>query len=66
MGFGIGSHAHTEAAVFSIVLTSLTYAVKWVAGWQFPAVVLGVPSFIAVFLGFYVLLFLVFLILWNR
>jgi len=64
--FSINSHAHVDAAVFSIVLTFLTYGVKWVLGLKFPVLVFGVPSFIAVFLGFYLILFLVFLVLWNR
>ncbi len=64
--FGINTHAHVDAAVFSIVLTLLTYGVKWLRGWNFPALVFGVPSFIAVFIAFYVILFVVFLVAWNR
>ena len=64
--FGINTHAHSDAALFSIVLTLLTYIVKWVFGFHFPSTVYFLPTFIAIFLGFYLVLFVVFFILWNR
>lgn len=63
---GSGSHAHVEAAALSAVLTLLTYIAKWTLGWKFPDLVFAMPAFIAVFLGFYVVLFVVFLVVWSR
>jgi hypothetical protein len=64
--FGIDKHAHIDAAVFAILLTLLTYGIKWLFGLKFPVVILVLPTFLAVFIGFYVILFVLFLILWNK
>jgi hypothetical protein len=64
--FGINTHAHVDAAVFSIVLPLLTYGVKWAFGLRFPDLIFGVPTFIAVFVVFYLILFGVFLIAWSK
>ena len=64
--FGIDKHAHIDAAVFAILLTLLTYGIKWLFGLKFPVVILVLPTFLAVFIGFYVILFVVFLILWSK
>ncbi len=64
--FGINSHAHIDASVFAVVLTLLTYLVKWVFGLRFPDFVLVLPTFLAIFIGFYIILWVVFLIAWNR
>jgi hypothetical protein len=63
---GIGGHAHTEAGFFSILLTLLIYGIKWIFGLKFPSLILFLPTFIAIFLGFYVILLIVFLIAWGR
>ena len=64
--FGIAKHAHIDAGFFAILLTLLTYGIKWAFGLKFPQFILVLPTFLAVFLGFYALLTIVFLILWSR
>jgi hypothetical protein len=64
--FGIASHAHIDAAVFAALLTLLTYAVKWIFGFQLPATIFFLPTFIAIFLSFYVILWVVFAFVWSR
>lgn len=64
--FGSARHAHVEAAALSAVLTLLTYIAKWALGWRFPDFIFAVPAFVAVFLGFYAFLFVVFLVVWSR
>lgn len=64
--FGIARHAHVDAAVFSVVLTVLTYGVKWLFGWGFPSFFFGLPFFLAVFLGYYLAWSVAFLVLWSR
>ncbi len=64
--FGVGGHAHTEAALSAILLTLLVYGAKWLLGLKFPALILGLPAFLALFAAFYLILFVVFLILWSR
>jgi len=64
--FGINSHAHIDAAVFAAALTFLTYVVKWVLGLRFPDFVFALPTFLAVFIGFYTVLWVVFLFVWSR
>ena len=64
--FGIDKHAHIDAAVLAILLTLLTYGIKWLFGLKFPVVILVLPTFLAVFIGFYTILFVVFLILWSK
>jgi len=61
-----GSHAHIDAGAFSILLTLLVYIVKWIVGFKFPVLIFYLPPFIAIFLGFYIVLYVVFLIAWNR
>lgn len=64
--FGIDTHAHIDAGFFAIVLTLLTYGVKWLFGLKFPDTIFVLPTFLAVFIGLYIILYVVFLILWNR
>lgn len=64
--FGTGKHAHIDASFFAILLTLLTYGVKWVFGLKFPDFVFVLPTFLAVFIGFYSILYVVFLIMWNK
>jgi hypothetical protein len=64
--FGISTHAHMDAGFFAILLTLLTYGIKWLFGLTFPETIFVLPTFLAVFVGFYLILFVVFLILWNR
>jgi hypothetical protein len=64
--FGIGTHVHTNAAFGAILLTLVTYAVKWVFGLALPALIFIVPTFIAFFLGYYLILWVVFLIVWSK
>jgi hypothetical protein len=64
--FGINTHAHVDACIFAILLTLLTYGIKWVFGLEFPEFLFALPTFLVVFVGFYSVLYLVFLIVWNR
>jgi hypothetical protein len=64
--FGINTHAHIDAAVFAAVLTLLTYAVKWIFGFKFPVIIFFLPTAVAVFFGFYVILWVYFAITWSR
>ena len=64
--FGSGTHAHVDAAAFSAVLTLVTYIAKWALGWKFPDFIFAMPAFLAVFLGFYAVLYVVFLVAWSR
>lgn len=64
--FGIGRHAHTDAAFLSILFTLMTYCVKWLVGFTFPEFIAVLPTFMLLFAGFYVILFAVFLIVWSR
>jgi len=66
MGSGIGGHAHIDAEVFAALLTLLTYSVKWIFGLAFSQFILLVPTFVAVFIGYYVILYAFFLIVWSR
>ncbi len=61
-----GSHAHLDAGFFSILLTLLVYGIKWVFRLKFPEFILGLPTFMGVFIAFYLILYVVFLILWSR
>jgi len=63
---GIGGHAHTDAGFFSILFTILIYGIKWIFGLKFPSLIFFLPTFMAIFLGFYVILLIVFLIAWGR
>jgi hypothetical protein len=64
--FGIGKHAHIEAGFFAILLTLLTYGIKWLFGLTFPDIIFALPTFLTVFIGFYAVLFVIFLIVWSR
>ena len=66
MGFGIGRHAHIDAAFFATLLTLLTYGVKWICGLVFAQFILAVPTFIAIFVAYYVILYALFFIAWSR
>lgn len=66
MGFGVGGHAHIDAAVCAALLTLLTYGVKWIFGLAFPQFILVVPTFVAVFIGYYAILYTFFRIVWSR
>ena len=63
--FGINSHVHVDAAVFSAVLTLLTYGAKGLLGFRFPDLVFGMPPFLAVFIVYYLILYVVFLVAWS-
>ncbi len=64
--FGIGKHAHVEAAFVSILLTLLVYVIKWLFRLKFPEFILVFPTFAGIFIGIYSVLYIVFLILWSR
>lgn len=64
--FGIDKHAHVDAAVAAGLLTLLTYGIKWAFGINFPDLILHLPSFLVIFFGIYIILFVVFLIAWSR
>ncbi len=64
--FGIGRHAHIEAAFFAVLLTLSAYGIKWGFDLKLPDLMLGLPAFIAVFIGCYAILFVAFLIVWSR
>jgi hypothetical protein len=66
LSMGAKEHAHVEAALAAILLTLVTYGVKWLFGLHFPELVFMLPTFLAVFLGFYLILFVVFLIAWCK
>ncbi|HUN56321.1 MAG TPA: hypothetical protein VMU29_14305 [Smithella sp.] len=63
--FGIGTHAHVDAAFLAVLLTFLTYGIKWIFGLNFPAFILQLPTFMVIFCGFYAVLYVVFLVLWS-
>jgi hypothetical protein len=48
------------------VFTFLTYVVKWIFGLKFPDFVFVLPTFLALFIVFYTILWVVFIILWSR
>lgn len=64
--FGIARHAHIDAGFFSILLTLFVYGVKWLFRLNVPELVFIFPFFMAVFVGFYLILYVVFLKLWSR
>lgn len=64
--FGIDKHAHIDAGFFAILLTLLTYGVKWVFGLKFPDSIFVLPTFLAFFIGFYAILYVAFLLMWNK
>jgi hypothetical protein len=64
--FGVGGHAHVEAGFLAILATLLTYGIKWLFGLTFPDHILVVPTFMAVFIAFYTILYVVFLMLWSN
>jgi hypothetical protein len=64
--FGIGKHAHIDAGFFAILLTLLTYGVKWLFALKFPDSIFVLPTFLVVFIGFYAILYIVFLIVWSK
>jgi hypothetical protein len=64
--FGIAKHAHVDAGLFAVLLTLLTYGIKGIFGLTFPDMIFVLPTFIAVFIGFYTILYVVFLIVWSR
>lgn len=63
--FGIARHAHVEAAFSSILLTLSVYGIKWLVRLHVPDRILGLPFFMVVFGGFYVILYVIFLKLWS-
>jgi len=65
-GFGVRQHAHVQAALLAMLLTAVTYGIKWLFGFTFPGVIFVLPTFMAIFIGFYLILFVLFLILWSR
>lgn len=66
LSMGAKEHAHVEAALAAGILTVVTYGVKWLFGLHFPDLVFMLPTFMAVFIGFYLILFVVFLIAWCK
>lgn len=60
------NHAHVDAALAASVATVLVYLVKWGFGLEFPEILFFLPTFITVWLAFYVPLYVVFWILWMR
>jgi hypothetical protein len=64
--FGISKHAHIDAGFSAILLTLLTYGIKWLLGLSFPDIIFFLPAFMAIFIGFYAILFVVFLVIWSR
>lgn len=64
--FGIDKHAHIDGGFLAILLTLLTYGIKWLFGLKIPDFIFILPTFLAVFIGFYAILYVVFLILWSR
>lgn len=64
--FGIDKHAHIDAAFFAILLTLLTYGIKWIFGLKLPVLIFFLPPFIVIFAGFYTVLFIFFLTVWSR
>jgi hypothetical protein len=64
--FGINSHAHIDAAVFAALLRFPTYVVKWIFGLKVPDFVFVLPTFLAVFIVLYTILWVVFILLWSR
>ncbi len=64
--FGIDKHAHIDAGFFAILLTFVTYGIKWVFGLKFPDSIFFLPAFMAIFIGSYAIFFVVFLIMWSK
>jgi hypothetical protein len=64
--FGIDKHAHIDAGFAAILLTLLTYGIKWLFGIDFPDFIFVLPTFMGVFIGFYAILYVVFLIVWSK
>ena len=64
--FGTAKHVHMDAAVLAILLTLLIYGVKWLFGLRFPDFIFAVPTFVAIFIGCYTILYIPFLIAWSR
>jgi hypothetical protein len=64
--FGIDKHAHIDAGFLAILLTLVTYGIKWLFGLRFPDFIFFLPTFMVVFIGFYAILFVVFLVIWSR
>jgi hypothetical protein len=60
------NHAHVEAGVFSILATLLAYGIAWLFNWNIPALIFNIPAFLVIFVGLYLILYVVFLIAWNR
>ncbi len=64
--FGIAKHAHIDAGFLSLLFTILVYGIKWVFGLRFPDFIFGLPAFLVLFLGIYVIFYIAFLIVWSR
>lgn len=64
--FGINKHAHIDAGFLAILLTLVAYGIKWLFGLKFPELFFFLPTFMAVFIGFYAILFVVFLVVWSK
>jgi hypothetical protein len=63
---GISRHAHVDAGFFALLFTLLIYGIKWIFDLSLPASIFILPTFVAVFIGSYAIMFLVFLIAWNK
>ncbi len=52
--------------MLSVLLTLSVYGIKWLFRLKFPEFILVFPTFMGIFIGFYLILHVVFLILWSR
>jgi hypothetical protein len=64
--FGVAKHAHMDAALSAALMTLLIYVVKWCIGTDFRPYIFVFPTFVVIFLGFYIVAFMIFLVLWTR
>ena len=53
------NHAHLDAALLAIVMSGLVWLVDWIFE-------LGAPPILFVFIGFYLVLYVIFSYLWRR
>ena len=60
------NHAHVDAATFTVVLLLTAYGVSRLFGWTIPPLLFGLPAVLVLFIGTYLLLYLVMFIAWRR
>jgi hypothetical protein len=63
---GASNHAHVESAFLSILLTLIVYGAKYTLGFRLPDVIYILPTFMVIFIAFYIILYVIFLFLWYR